>query len=336
MITNDEYEECLLGYHLTDCSVRNSEYFHFIVRHTEQSHAASVISEGTVSKREIGFYLDEPMGKRLSWQGFGNFERTFVGATKIPFDQVVCIDVEGMVYSRGSGHEEFESPIPTSKEGPRRGGIRRIRMIDGMLYAAGGVHTVCRRRGPNDWESLCLDLPVPTRKDFDNVDLMEDMGFNDIDGFAPDDLYAVAGRGVVWHCDGRRWRQIPFPSNMLLESVCCAGDGFVYIGAQSGTLFRGRGDQWEMLERGDMSLPFQDIVWHAGRLWCTSDYGLWSLEDERLVRVELAPEIAVCAGNLSAADGIMLMAGTHGAAFHDGRQWQLIFNRFQMEQALGR
>ena len=106
-------------------------------------------------------------------------------------------------------------------------------------------------------------------------------------------------------------------------------------GEQSGTLFRGRDKHWEMIERGNMSLPFKDIVWHAGRLWCTSDYGLWSLEEDQLVRVELPSDIAVCAGNLSAADGVMLMAGTHGAAFHDGNDWQLIFNTFKMEQAPG-
>ncbi|NMG71401.1 hypothetical protein [Parazoarcus communis] len=106
-------------------------------------------------------------------------------------------------------------------------------------------------------------------------------------------------------------------------------------GEQSGTLFRGRDKHWEMIERGNMSLPFRDIVWHAGRLWCTSDYGLWPLEAGQLVRVELPSDIAVCEGNLSAADGVMLMAGAHGAAFHDGNDWQLIFNTFKMEQAPG-
>ncbi|MCG8426033.1 MAG: hypothetical protein MI754_01595, partial [Chromatiales bacterium] len=195
-------------------------------------------------------------------------------------------------------------------------------------------HTVCRRRGPNDWESLCLNLPLGTRAEHADEKISEDMAFQDIDGFTPDDLYVVAGRGIVWQCDGKRWKRIAFPSNMWLESVCCAGDGYVYISAQSGTLFRGRDNKWTMLHRGDMSLPFQDIVWHAGRLWCTSDYGLWTLEGDRLEKVELPSDIAVCSGNLSAADGVMLMAGAHGAAFHDGEQWQLIFNHYHMTQAV--
>lgn len=38
-----------------------------------------------------------------------------------------------------------------------------------------------------------------------------------------------------------------------------------------------------------------------------------------------------CAGNLSVGDGAMLMAGTHGAAFHDGER-RLIFNEAQFKK----
>jgi hypothetical protein len=161
------------------------------------------------------------------------------------------------------------------------------------------------------------------------------MAFVDIDGFNEEDMYVVAGRGVVWNLQGKTWKQISFPSNMFLESVCCAGDGYVYIGAQSGTVFRGRDNKWKLVQRGDLTLPFKDLVWHAGQLWGTSDYGLWTLSGDRIRRVDEIPsEIMVSAGNLSVADGMMLMAGTHGAAFHDGEKWQLIFNYYQMEQQL--
>jgi hypothetical protein len=331
MITNNEYKENLHGYQITDCAVRNRNYFHFIVRSIEQSIQASAISEGTVTKREVGFYRDEPLGQRLGAQGFANFERTFVGATLLPNEQVVCIDTGGMVYSRGSGSEDFESPIPKSKEGPRRGAIRRIRMIQGVLYAVGSGHTVCRRRGCNDWESLCLNLPKETLADFESVDRSANMAFEDIDGFSATDLYAIAGKGRIWHFDGKQWAQIAFPSNMQLTAVCCAGDGNVYIGAQAGSIFRGRRNEWKLMHRGDMTLPFQDMVWHAGRVWCTSDYGLWTIDGDQVVKASMPSEIAVCAGNLSAADGVMLMAGAHGAAFHDGHEWQSIFVKQQME-----
>ncbi len=332
LITQTEYDECLLGYHITDCAVRTSEYFHFIARHTEQSETASVISEHTVSKLEVGFYLDESLGDRLGTQGLGDFESPLIGASVQPVAQVVCVAASGKVYSRGSDIEEFESEIPWDhKKGPSRGSIHRIRMIHGRLYVVGSGHTVCRRRGVNDWESLCFDLPVMTRADFDDVNRSDNMAFVDIDGFNHEDLYAIAGKGRIWHCDGKQWKQVPFPSNMFLHSICCAGDGEVYIGAQSGTVFRGRGQRWEMISRGDMSLPFKDMVWHADRVWCTSDYGLWQIDGKRVVPADVRSEIKVCAGNLSAAEGVLLMAGVHGAAFHDGRDWQVIFNKLDME-----
>lgn len=38
------------------------------------------------------------------------------------------------------------------------------------------------------------------------------------------------------------------------------------------------------------------------------------------------------ADNLSVGDGAILMAGTHGAAFHDGKERQLIFNEAQFKK----
>jgi hypothetical protein len=266
--------------------------------------------------------------------------RRFVGWNNINIassqhneDKLVGVDVEGYVYATGGGHAEKEDPIPEGRDGPRRGAIFRVRMIDSMLYAVGAWHTACRRRGRNDWESLCLNLPTVALTKYD-VDIADAMCFVDIDGFSHDDLYTIAGEGIVWHCDGKEWRQVHFPSNMIMESICCAGDGQVYIGAQSGTLFRGRGDRWTMVERGNMTLPFNDMVWHAGRLWCTSDYGLWTLENNRIVRADVPSEISVCAGNLSVADGVMLMAGNNGAAFHDGERWHSIFLYLEMAQAI--
>lgn len=331
MITQAEFDSCLRGYQITDCAVRGQGYFHFIARNVRESAEASPISEASVSKREIGYYRDEPSGARMGWQGFANFASTLVGATTLPVDQVVCVDAEGMVFSRGGGASNFESPIPMGREGPRRGAVQRIRMIQDRLYVVGSGHTVCRRRGPNDWESLCLDLPKETQADFDDVERSADMAFEDIDGFSANDLYAVAGRGRVWHCDGSRWIRIALPSDLLLHSVCCAGDGYVYIGAQSGSVYRGRGHDWELIHRGEMSLPFKDIVWHAGKVWATSDYGLWQIDTASVVRLDLPSEIAVCAGNLSAAGGMLLIAGIHGAAYHDGSGWHSIFNRLEME-----
>ena len=333
MISKEDFKKIFSGFQIKDVAVRGCDAFYFLIRNIEQGVKVSAISVSDVDKRWVGF-APKLLSNNLGFTEFEGYAVLYLGASHFPELKGVCISSEGKVFVSGGGKKDREE-IPIAKEGPRRGAIRRTRMIQGMAYAVGAGHSVCRRRGPKDWESLCLNLPLGTPAEHDDVKKSEDMAFKDIDGFSHEDLYLVAGRGVVWHGNGKAWRRIPFPSNMLLESVCCAGDGYVYIGAQSGTLFRGRADHWEMIHRGDMSLPFKDIVWHADRLWCTSDYGLWTVGQNKLKAVEDLPsEIKVCAGNLSAADGVMLMGGAHGAAFHDGQKWRLIFNQYQMEKSL--
>ena len=158
------------------------------------------------------------------------------------------------------------------------------------------------------------------------VQALQNDSFDDIDAFSANDVYAVGGNGCVWHYDGQAWRECAFPTNMRLYSVCCGGDGSVYVGAQSGTVFKGRGDQWKLISRGDFSLPFKDMVWHAGTLWCTSDYGLWSLQDGRIESVLATDEVLACAGHLAVGDGVMLLAGQSGVSFHDGEMWFNVFN----------
>jgi len=332
LISPDEIKENFSNYTITDCAVRNKNLLYFMASNVKESENASVFSENTVTKRLIIFDREEPYGANSGHQWFKDWSEMLVAGSHNNENKIVCVAEDGAVFAAGEGKTEKEKPIPKSKEGPYRGSIRRIRMIHGVLYAVGTTHTVCRRRGRNDWESVCLNLPLGTQADHDDEKRSEDMAFEDIDGFSHDDLYVIAGRGVLWHCNGKTWRQIDFPSNMYMHSICCAGDGNVYIGAQSGTLFRGRGDKWEMVERGDMTLPFKDLVWYRDRLWGTSDYGLWTLEGDSMVRADVPSEITVCAGNLSVADGVMLLAGTHGAAFHDSEKWQLIFNFQQVAQ----
>ena len=333
LISPEEFREDFSQFSIVDCTVRNKDFLYVSMVNTKEAEKASAISWNTVSKRVILFQPSELYGARTGRIHFTGRDTLKIAGSQHGEDKIICVDSGNFVYVAGGGQAEQENPIPKSKDGPRRGAVQRVRMIDGMFYAVGSYHTVCRRRGRNDWESLCLNLPVPTSEKHEK-EAADSMRFIGIDGFSHDDLYAIAGEGYVWHFDGKEWWQIPFPSNMRLESICCAGDGEVYIGAQSGTLFRGRGERWKMVERGDMTLPFEDIVWHAGRLWCTSDYGLWTLEKNRIVRADVPSEVRVCAGNLSAADGVMLLAGTNGAAYHDGERWHSIFLYHEMARRL--
>ena len=75
-------------------------------------------------------------------------------------------------------------------------------------------------------------------------------------------------------------------------------------------------------------MPYRDLVWYNDKVWGTNSYGLWSLEDGKMKEVKLDDSIKVCAGHLSVADGVMLLAGANGAAFLEEGTWHLIFNDF--------
>jgi hypothetical protein len=146
-------------------------------------------------------------------------------------------------------------------------------------------------------------------------------------------MYAVGGAGEVWHYDGQEWEQLFFPSNERLFNVCCAGDGNVYVGGNMGSLYVGRGNRWKKLVDGTFSIPFKDIAWFAGKLWCGSDYGLWELKDGALLRAEIPAEAQLVSGAIDITpDGsLMLTAGPNGAALFDGEKWDVLFSRYELE-----
>ena len=330
-ITRTQHAEYFEGYTISDCAVRSNDIFCFILRNTAEAEDAGPTAEAYVTKRLVSYYPYDPVDKRLGITTYNRYESLSVCASKNGEDKAVVTSSDGLVHTAGGNEKGIEEPIPKHHEtGPRRGAIFRTKLIQRVLHAVGSGHTVCIRAGKNHWKSISHNLPAETSADFEDEELSGNMTFEDIDGFSTNDLYAVAGTGRVWHFDGVAWRPLPFPSTMFLHSVCCAGDGYVYIGAQSGNVFRGRNNEWTHTVRESMALPFRDIVWHADRLWLTSDYGLWNISNHQLVPAQFpSSEVAVCAGNLSVNDGVLLMAGANGAAIHDGTSWQLIFNAMQ-------
>ena len=116
-------------------------------------------------------------------------------------------------------------------------------------------------------------------------------------------------------------------------AVCCAGDGYVYIGGSHGATFKGRNDEWICLYEGkkaenqlpNMILGFKDMVWYEDRVWCTSDYGIWTIKNDKLEVADVPSFVKRCAGNLSTADGVLLVAGYGGASFLENGEWKLIY-----------
>ncbi len=332
--TLEEYKKTLFTYFITDCAVRNKDRFSFIVdrwysdKEVEEEEGNGW-SPAFRPKRLVTFFRQDPIGDQWGATDFSNWTHVRCGVADKPKSQYIAIELEeDRVYVIGSGEDFFDTPLTKSlPNNPNRGGIRKIKTINGYAYVCGGGRSLGKRMGKGKWESythLLEPHPEAGRG-----------GFDDFDGFSETDIYAAGGKGDVWHFDGKQWRQIAFPTNAWVQTVCCGADGNVYISCYEGLTFMGRGDTWKKIHDGGVYLGWRDMVWYEDRAWCASENGLWTIHNNKVETVrDLPSEISVCSGNLHANDGVLLMAGMGGAAFRENGQWNSIFVRARMEKLL--
>lgn len=324
-ISTDIYNENFKGYQIIDCVVRSRAFFYFVLREDytlspNWHDGDEPPGDGDLRTRIVCFAQMHAAPRNWSHIQMVGFTYLLAGVSKIPKDQYVGVDLNGHVYVLGGGDNFFEDDIQKwQTQGVKRGGIVKCRTIDGYLYIVGGSRSVGYRLGKSSWKSLTQGLPFKYERDWQTA------GFEDIDGFSQNDIYCAGGKGDVWHFNGTKWQQIHFPSNLDLYTVCCASDGYVYISGYGGTTFKGRGDQWKQIYKGQMSIPFKDMVWYENKVWCTSDYGLWVIENDTVIEADVDPEVKVCSGYLSAEDGVLLLGGYNGAAYKEKGAWHVLF-----------
>lgn len=312
MIKAEYLKDIFGGFHISDCAIRAKGIYSFVLIE---------IKDDDPRLKRIVTYFEDYQGKPLiSWGEYSGFQFPNLGIAHVPKVHAVMVALNGNVAVLGSGDTGMEKHIAMGgADKPIYTSVHGLATIDGSLYATGPWRAVCRRVGPNHWAQIGdrQTLPAPKRNSFGS----NDEGFNAIAGFNANDIYCVGGHGDAWRFDGKVWRQCVLPTNMLLESVCCAGDGHVYIGMQSGSVLRGREDKWELIHKGSMTLPFKKMAWYGDRVWCTSDYGTWHIVNGKLIEADLPIDIRACSGHVAVGDGVLLLAGMYGAAVFDGKKW---------------
>lgn len=280
---------------------------------------------------------ERPIERRFFRQDFEGFNfSTAVFASTAGVEEFVVADLHGSVIAYGDWggglKVNVEKPgVDTSwDEGRQRAGIPRLKRVNGAIFAVALDRLLLERKGPSQWNALD-GLERPKERLIESTNPLS-FGFNDMDAFGPADMYAAGGKGDVWHFDGKSWRRRDFPSNEWLHTICCAGDGNVYITGKMGSMWQGRGDKWKKLADDVFSVPFNDSVWFAGKLWCSSDYGLYVLGQRGLKLAEVDSDVQLTARRLDVSpDGSRLLScGNHGASVFDGRTWQLLFSALDM------
>lgn len=329
----ENYRRCFEGHVLTDCSVRDRNFFYFLAvedyalwpedRWNSEEDPPPPGTE--LCWHIVVFARAGELAKRWTRERYRGFQNLNSGISLLPQPKHVAVSWAGDVHSIGSGSKGIEPKIANWREGgPLRGSVNKLRTIDGWLYFCGGNNSVGKRLGSSEWLSHTQAIPDPDREDRLSNDLL------DIDGFSEQDIYTVGSDGQVFHFDGRLWQQVAFPTNVDLANVCCADDGEVYIADKRGTLYRGRGERWQKIGKGTLSASLRDLVWYEGRLWGSNEYGVWTMGDSGFERATLPPGIGAYAGNLACADGVLLMAGRNGAAFLENGEWTVLYSSAEM------
>ncbi|MDQ1818142.1 hypothetical protein RBA41_33070, partial [Massilia sp. CCM 9210] len=162
-------------------------------------------------------------------------------------------------------------------------------------------------------------------------------GFVDLSAFSASDMYAVGGEGDVWRFDGVKWHNCPLPTNAYLQSVCCAGDGLVYITELNGSVWAGRTDSWKRVANAEINAGHQpiDAFWFNDRLYLGAQQGIFTIDSKKkevvpLQSVERGAPNPTNGGRLDLSqDGkFLLTAGPYGACLHDGTGWRRLFSAF--------
>ena len=233
-----------------------------------------------------------------------------------PEDKIVIMDLNSLAYFSGPGSVK---PIKKAfEDGPLGGAVTHIRPIgkSGIILVSTN-RDVLLHKGNQKWERIGENL---------GGDFPAYEGFKYFDGFSLDEIYAVGGSDVVFKFDGKCWKQMEFPTNIGLSAVCCGGDSQVYVGAGGGKIYRGKDHQWELIHDDNLALPYRDMVWHNGELWCCNDSGIWRFKNGNPVLETFPPGVRACCGHLSSRDGVLLTTGHGGAAFLDkDGEWNVLF-----------
>ncbi|WP_341325083.1 hypothetical protein [Methylotuvimicrobium sp. KM2] len=236
-----------------------------------------------------------------------DWDSSAIAIANLPTECLVFIGEDGDVctYTEGQITREKLFPIPKM--------IRNAKTISGYVFACGMLRQVYHRTNEGIWKNISATSPKAEEK----------VGFEAIDGFSLNEIYAVGWSGEIWEYFDSKWIARSSPTNLILTSVCCAPDNSVYIGGQNGTLIKGRNDSWEIIQwEDDIDIDIWDLHWFQNKLYVATIRNLYTLEGNTLVDVNFGETDITSCFNLTEAEGVMWSIGHEDVLSFDGNKWQ--------------
>ncbi len=328
---NDDINKLLKGCVIHDCCILGDDYFSIM--------AEDIVNVSGDNIGEVQFCVHRfNNNPKKGWGWFLWHKNSWYlpKLINIDYKEALIVDDNGTVFYMGLGeNKKLENTICIST----LPGVSGIKMIDGKVYGVSVARSVAVRNKASDWEKISSETM------WNNELSALSNGFADIDGFSKDDLYAVGGNADVWRYDGKDWIPLDVVSDMLPRTVCCAEDGFVYIGGVWGDVLRGRGDEWEYYipknankDYGGASRGFTRSVSYQGRVYLSGEsIGTYYI-DHNSDNITPQPydfngEIEPFSARfMSVGYGKMMFANQYRIALYDGEKWiDLYGHKQQME-----
>lgn len=330
ILEKEQWKRFVKGYHVVNGAIgfNNSRYC-FVLEETKRN-----IHRDPPSKVRLLFArMERPLATRFYAVDFGYFEFPRVASATIAgIDEFVVADMDGQVIAYNDVVAEIDletTGIDTDWAEDQSAAVKRLKRVNGKLYALCNDRLILERTGTAQWtEFPGLERPAGL---LDDIASKLAFGFADMDAFSATDMYAVGGHGDVWQYNGSQWSPCNWPDTEKLNTVCCTGDGKVYITGNDGTIWMGRDARWEKVPTTRYTIGYNDTVWFAGQLWLANDDGLEILGPNGPQQADVAPAVHRTARrlNLSADGTLLLSAGQHGASLFDGKEWQVLFNSLE-------
>ncbi len=305
-------KEIFRGYHTTGVCIMSPFYFCVSL---EQSEEQARFNKGKSPWSRWAVHdLEQEKGSR--W-GKSEFEGGWVSPILVHtmFDEYLAVDRVGDVFYCGLGsNKQCEKPLT-----PYQLGIFGLKNINGTIYGVAPSRSVYQRLGVNSWQLHEQLRNIPGAQQASRK------GFDDIDGFSEQDMYAVGGDRDVWHFDGEYWSPLDISSRpFICTCVVCAEDGYVYIGGRYGAIARGRGDEWTVYYPEEAERDIQSIVSYRGRVFAGTEGHTFIIGEDLIPqRYDFESQLAPIAGKYmyAAYDRLLIANNYNQVAFFDGEKW---------------
>jgi hypothetical protein len=314
-ITQKIWNEMLKGWVITDVAVRDRNIVYLCLREKLSHKRMSEIWDHQRRTQHFAIFLDTP-DDSYGYATLRGYDHPKVGVALQPKPQglLVSQDMDGVIQVMGSGVISANEKVAPG-ENPM---TARLVCINGYTYSVGWQRKIYKRVDMGKWERFA-DLPRGK---------VELVGFEDMDAFSEDEMYAVGGHGDVWMYNGKEWQPTGFPTNKELNTVTCAGDGNVYISSADGGLWRGRRSNWERIYKGGSTIPWNDALWFEGKLWLASDYQLRVWDGKELQKADAPNGEVPNWGHMDARDGLLVVASMEEVMAYDGKAWRTLVSPY--------